>query len=901
MPDWSNLLRSRLSSLRLRPEREQEIIEELSQHLQERYEDLVSGGHGQDEARRLAMDELLEQDALADQLGSLRQAASPPQAVPGQPGGSVFSDLFQDLGLAVRMLRKQPGFAAAAILTLAFGLGANGAIFSLVDATLLRPLPFPNAERLAVLFEHTQTSRRGSVAPLNLTDWNARSRSFDVIAGFIPVVGGMVLSNPSGQPETISRQWVTAGFFDVLGVKPILGRTFLSSDDARRSKAVVLSEAFWRSRFGTDAGIVGRDLRLDGKAYTVVGVVPQGLQVFGQTNIWALVSIQGASPVARSRYVFQVIGRLKSGVTLSRARSDMAAVADGLAREFPQTNQGRRITIEPMRDVVIGSDLRLTSLLFLGVVGFVLLICSANVANLLLARGVVRAREMAIRYSLGASRFRVIRQLVAESLVLSVAGGLLGLVLGVAILKIAPVVVPAGLLPPAVTLNFDWRVSSFCFATALLAGLLCGVAPAWQVSGLSPALVMASSSRTTTGRSGKVRELLVVGEVTTAVILLFCAGLLLRTLLTLENVDRGYRAQGVLTMMVDPLGSKYPSDDALMQFYQTVEQEVRSIPGVRNIAWTTTLPLGPSDAGRVFFETVGGPAAPKGQIPTAEYQIVSPSYFHTVELPVIAGRAIEDHDRRESGLVCMVDEEFVRKYSMGRSPVGLKLSLRPVEDEAAPARVREIIGVVRHVKGRPDEAEGGVQIYVPLAQDTMDDVYMVVRPESGDAAALAPAVRAAVARVDTQQLVGIRDVMTLDDVAWEGTARHRFRAALVITFAVLALLLAMVGLFGILAYSVQQRTRDFGIRRTLGATTRDLLQLVIRNAARMIAIGVVLGLGLSALAGRLLTSMLFGVSPLDPMTFVLVASILAITGIVSIAGPAWRAARIDPVVALHDE
>jgi putative ABC transport system permease protein len=452
-----------------------------------------------------------------------------------------------------------------------------------------------------------------------------------------------------------------------------------------------------------------------------------------------------------------------------------------------------------------------------------------------------------------------------------------------------------------VTLTFDIRVVAFCAAAALLVGLLFGLAPAWQATEFSSAQALASDSRTATGRGGRIRRLLVAGEVATAVVLLFGAGLLLRTLLIVDNVDRGYRAERVLTMMVDPLGSRYPTPASLVQFFEAVEAEIRALPGVRSVGWASTLPLGPSDAGQIFFEIVGDPPPEESQRPIGDYQIVSPTYFQTLDLPVLAGRAFNERDTRDRVPVCIVNEAFVRRHLQGRSPIGLRVALRSTASAQAKPFVREIVGVARQVKGRPDETEDFVQIYVPMAQSLRDDIYLLVRPTSGPAEAIAPSVRAAIAQVDKEQLVSVRDVMTLEDVAWEATARHRFRAVLVMTFAALALLLAMVGVFGILAYSVQQRVRDFGVRRALGATSSDVLRLVVGSAVRVIASGVVIGLILSAALGRLLATMLFGIEPLDPLTFAAVTIVLALTAGASIAGPAWRATRIDPAVALRSE
>ncbi|MEZ5285125.1 MAG: FtsX-like permease family protein [Vicinamibacterales bacterium] len=582
------------------------------------------------------------------------------------------------------------------------------------------------------------------------------------------------------------------------------------------------------------------------------------------------------------------------------AAEDLSAIGDQLAREYPDTNAGRNVSVERLDAFVIGADLRQTSVLFIGVVLFVLLICCANVANLLLARASARSRELAIRTAIGADRGRLIRQLLTESVVLAIIGGALGLAVGAAILQAAPAFIPEGLLPPSVELAFDMRLVAFCGFAALGVGVLFGLAPAWQATSVPSAQALASDSRTTIGGGGRLRNLLVAGEVATAVLLLVGAGLLLRTLLAVQGYDRGYRAESALTMIVDPLGSKYPTTESLLQFYEAVEQETLAVPGVRSVAWASTLPLGISYAGRTPVEIVGAPPRQASDAPTADYQVVSTSYFDVLDLPLVSGRAFDARDTSDSVPVCIVNEAFVRAHLGGGSTTGVRVSVKRNED--GPAEVREIVGVARQVKGRPDETEDFVQVYVPLAQAALDDMFMVVRPQPGQAAAvLAPSVRAAIGRIDKEQLVSVRNVVTLNDVAREATARHRFRAVLVTSFAALALVLAMVGLFGILAYSVQRRIRDLGVRRALGATTGDVVRSVLLGAGRVLGAGLLVGVVLAVALARLLDSMLFGVAALDPLTFAAVVLLLALTALVAMAGPAWRAARVDPVVALRGE
>lgn len=877
---------------------DQEVDEELAFHLEMRTRELIERGMDPHEARATAvrrMGDLARVKRTMVKVGRKRDREL--------SMALWLEELRDDVRFAVRQLRSAPVFALVAVTTLAIGIGANSAIFALVDATLLRPLPYRDAAQLVTIWETSATTPRSFASPPNMLDWKSRSRTFATIAGYTPSMGSMVMSGRDGNAQTVSRQWVTAGIFDVLGVTPIAGRTFTPEDEAQRRRSVVISEGLWETRFDRNPSTVGSELRLDGELWTVVGVMPKGFEILGRTSMWAMRPFPpNLPPRARGAYQLQVVGRMNPGVALPAAQADLAAVAEGLSREFPDFNKGRTVTLEPLHDTMVGSDLKTTSMLFLGVVGFVLLICCANVANLLLARATARSRELAVRSALGAGRRRIIRQLLTESVVLSAIGGALGVGLGAAILQVAPMLIPEGLLPATVALTFDMRVVAFCALAALVVGIVFGIAPAFQATAMAPAEAMGADSRTTTGSGGRLRSLLVMGEVATAVLLLFGAGLLLRTLMAVQSYDRGYRAESVLSMLVDPLSSAYPPPLKQQQFYDQVEAEVRTVPGVADVGWSSGLPLGESVFGEYLFNyhVAGDPPLEEGRKPTSGYQVVSATYFSTLELPIVAGRGFDASDVNGSPRVLIVNEAFARSLAP-RNPVGLQVSVKAVDSPNGEPVTLEIIGVAKQVKQRPDEAADYVQMYTPLLQDPIGDIHLLVRSSTGRAAALTAAVRAAISRVDKDQLVSVSGVTTLEDVEWVATGRHRFRAVMVTAFAALAVLLAMVGVFGILAYSVQLRVRDFGVRRALGASTGDVLRLVVGSATRVIASGAAIGLLLSAMLGQLLTSVLFGVQPLDLLTFAAVTIVLGLTAAISIAGPAWRAVRIAPATALRSQ
>jgi putative ABC transport system permease protein len=899
MRDWTNDIESRLAELKLNPGREAEIVEELSAHLEQRFAELRNQGLDEAAAVALVREELIADEGLEERMRPLRQARSPQRVAAGAPRRALLPDLWQDLRLAARMLRKQSALTLMVVLTLAIGVGANGALFALVDRVLLRDLPLPQPDRLVTIWERTETTPQSLASALNMLDWTERSQSFDAIGGHLTGVFAMVLTTPEGA-EAVMRQWVTAGIFDALGVKPVVGRTFLAADDTERNRSVVLSESYWRARFGADPGIVGQSLRLDGDPYTVVGVVPDQAEILGRANLWGLYFIQD-SPALRGQYPLRTVARLKPGVSLEAAQAEMAGIAADLAREYPTTNEGRSVALAPLRDTVLGVELKRTSVLFLGIVGFVLLICFANIANLLLTRNSARGNELAIRSVLGADRRRLKRQFATENLLLAGLGGVAGLALAGALLAAAPAAIPQDLLPSGVEVAFDWRVAVFCVVATLAVALLFTLASSAQVMELTALREGVPSGRRMTDRSSRTREVLVVGQVATAVVLLYGAGLLTRTLLEVDGVDPGYRAPSVLSLFVDPLSDSYPTPEALLQFYGAIDEELKSIPGFASAAWTSTLPLGPSIAGSLFYDVAGEPSIVPSERPTAEMQVVSTGYFGTLDLPILAGRAFDDRDRPDAMSVCIVNEAFVDRRLRGSEAIGRTVQTWRAEDSTEQPRTCEVVGVATNAKRRADEPEAPSQIYYPFARIPNDDIFLIVRPVSGDAAALASAVRAAIARVDRESLVSVTDIETLESVAHDATARYRFRALLIAAFAGIALLLAALGVFGVLAYTVQRRWREYGVRMALGARPQAVVRLIARGAARLLIPGVLVGALLAVVVGQLLGAMLFGVRPFDAATFTLVLAVLGVTAALSVAGPAFRATRIDPVGALRSE
>jgi putative ABC transport system permease protein len=819
-----------------------------------------------------------------------------------------------DVRFALRQLRRAPGFATVAVLTLALGIGANSAIFALADATFFRALPFTQPEdRLVMISESRGPGTSGTVSHADYADWRDQNGTLAAMAALN--LGLARIVSPDGVAEQLLAHSVTVGFFDVLGVTPLVGRTFRDSDVTQGPHAVVVGEGFWRSHLGADPAAVGRSLVINGRPFDLVGVVPASFELMppgGLTGgpppqIWMLFQPPGAGqPFARVSHSLTVVARLKPGVSLDGAQADLDVIAARLAQQFPDDNKGHGAAIQPLREALTGRDVQLTSLLLLGVVGFVLLMCCANVASLLLAQATGRTRELAVRAALGAGRRRVAAQLLTESLVLASIGGLCAVGVTSALLAGAPSLVPPGVLPDAVKLSFDGRVAAACAVTALLVGILFGIAPAWQSTRGRLAEAVSADGRSTR-RGGWLRSTLVSLQVAAAVLVLCGAGLLLRTLITLQNTDSGFREREVLTGMVNlpvpsaTTPSPYPSADAVLRFYEEVEREVRAIPNVRRVAWGSIMPLD----GTFFsqpFAVSGDPPKPMGSRDVAKYHMVTPAYFETLGIPIVAGRGFTAADSSDAPAVAMVSEAFVEQFLNGRNPIGMRLDLtrmRHVSEVLPVEPPVEIVGVVRQVKVAAAETQPQAQVYVPLAQNRWWIASLIVQPERGDAAALTAPVRAAIARVDRERVFA--RVRTMATIAEDATARQRFRAVLVGAFATLALLLAMVGVFGVLSQAVQQRTREFGVRMALGASRQNVIGLVLGHATRITLAGLVVGLALAAMLGRLMATLIYPITPSDPLTFAVVPIVAALTAVGACVTPAWRATRVDPATAFRDE
>jgi putative ABC transport system permease protein len=889
MPDWKPEIRQRLASLKLEPAREAAIVEELAQHLDDRYAESLAGGATEAEARRQTLLELSGSELLARELRRVeRRVAQEPIVFGTMRRTNMIADLWQDLRFGARMLVKTPGFTLIAVLTLALGIGANTAIFSVVNAVLLRPLPFKDSERLVMVWNHGVAAAGGDRTPLavaDLLDLRAQSKSFAEIGALQYIsynyIGGQT-------PERLLGVGVTANFFSLLGVQPQLGRAFLPEEDKPGApRVVLLSDGFWRKHFAADPQALGRTLNLNGATFTVIGVAPAALDFPNkEVELWTAMQLQ--TPTRRGPYFLTGVARMKPGVGLDQARAEAL-------KELKSSFEGEfDLNVLPVNDFIVG-DVRLALWVMLVAVTLVLLIAAVNVANLMLARAAARVKEISIRAALGAGRARIIRQLLTESLLLAIIGGLLGVLLAVwgahLMLKLAP-----DTIPRLSQIGIDGRALGWTALVSLLTGVLFGLAPAWQSARLSLNEALKEGGRGATESPGKRRwrNLLVVVELALAVMLLISAGLLVKSFWRLQQVDPGINTERVLTMRIAPRGQRYAEPRQVLTLYERLLGQAQALPGVRAAALSNSLPPD-SAGGSDGFTIEGQPLGPNQSPPVAYVITVSPDYFRALDLPLLQGRYLTATDSGEAPRVMVINETLRRRFFPNENPIGKRINRG---NDREPSWT-EIVGVVGDAKynGLADEAQPA--FYQPLTQLQSWSVFLSIKTEAADPLSLVAAVRNEIKSLDGE--LPVSQVRTLEDRFDAAVAQPRFRTTLIGLFAALALVLAAVGIYGVISYSMAQRTHEIGVRMALGAQTGDVLKLVLKQGAVLAGGGVLLGLGASFALTGLLKKLLFNVSATDWPTFGAIALLLTAVALLACYIPARRTTKVNPLVALRTE
>jgi len=810
--------------------------------------------------------------------------------------------LWQDLRYGIRMLLKAPSVSIVATIALALGIGANTAIFSVVNAVLLRPLPFAHSESLMNVWEtdSIRGSKRGSASYPNFVDWRDQNHVFEHLSSYH--TNDFILTG-RGDSARLQGAVINADMFPILQVSPVIGRGFLPDEDkpSENGRVVILSQDLFQRRFNADPNVIGQSIVLDAKPYTIVGVMPRAFQFPVQNDpveLWTTVAVdrEGEDPITdeRGAHYMNVIGRLKPGVTKEQAQAEMTQIGARLEQQYPDKNLHRSIGVEPTLEALVG-DIRPTLLILLGAVGCVLLIACANVANLLLARAMTRHKEMAIRAALGASRMRVIRQLLTESVVLSLAGGALGLVLAI---WWSDLLVALGKqsIPRALQVGLDWRVLIFTLGVSVLTGVVFGLVPALHSSKteLTESLKEGGRSGGEGARRNGVRGVLVVTELAIAVILLVGAGLLIQSLWRLRNVSPGFESQNLLTFAVGIPDVKYPTEKQ-DPFYRDLVTRVQALPGVRSASSIIPLPLS-GDMFRISFAIDGRPVA-KGDQPSADFFAVSDDYFKTMGIPLVSGRVFTQRDSVNAPGTIIINQEFARQYFPGENPIGkrLKPGISTTEKEAD---WREIVGVVGDVRNRNLSSELRAGYFVPQAQVPFNQMSIVVRT-TGDPKALITAVQNEVHSMDRE--LPVFNVKTMDEYISATVAAPRFNATLLVIFASVALVLTIVGLYGVMSYTVAQRTNEIGIRMALGAQRGDVLRLIVSQGFKLVLLGLGIGLAGAFALTRVISSLLFGVTTKDPITFAAVTTLLTVVALLACYIPARRATRLDPLSALRYE
>lgn len=794
--------------------------------------------------------------------------------------------MIQDIVYAVRWLRKNPGFTLLAVLMLAVGIGVNTAMFSVINEVLLRPLPYSEPDRLVWMNESGPEIANRWVSHANFLDWRARNQAFESMSTF----RGWFMNITGDEPENINARMVTSDYFKVMRASPFMGRDFTAEDDKPGAAPVTLiSYATWQKRFGADPNVVGKPIMLDDKAYTVIGVLPESFAHQGPPPLWILMGPFDWKE-RDVRIGGNVIARLKPGVTIEQARSDMNRVVQELRQEYPVENAGANtINVLSLQDSITGNVSTALKILF-GAVGLVLLIACANVANLLLARAAGRRKEFAVRAALGASRFRIARQMLVESLVLAITGGVLGLVLATWTISLLSRVAHET-VPRMSELKLDGRVLAFSFFVSVLTGILFGVLPALRASKTDLQDTLKDSSATTTDAKGKrLRGTLAVAEVAFSVTLLVGAGLLVKSMFVLLKTDYNFNPDNVLTMELKVSRGRYKKEGELSRLLHQVLDNVKGVPGIESANLSTTLPGLGSWQREVWPEGYEGP---QGELINVDWSIVSADYFQTMKVPILEGRTFTKDEDEQGKRVLLVDETLARRFWPNQSAIGKHIRY-------GDPNWHEIIGVVKQVGIYGSDAKPLIKIYTPFGPlAAQRNSRLSIRSSTNDPEALTAAVVRAVHAIDRD--LPVNEVMSLEDILAREASPRRFNAMLFSVFAALALVLAATGVYGVLSYSVSQRIHEVGIRMALGAGRRDVLRLFMGQGMALVLLGLAIGLGGALALTRLMTSLLLGVSTTDAVTFGGVALVLTVVGVLACYLPARRATRVDPLVALRYE
>jgi predicted permease len=897
MPEFKDEIRKRLEGLSLSPAREADIVEELSQHLEDQYEQALSEGATEEAAQESVLTELSQTDVLASSLKRVERRVPQNSIQMGtERKTNMFADLNQDVRYGARMLLKNPGFTVIAVLALALGIGANSAIFSVVNGLLLRPLPYKNPNQLVVIWENATHLGfpKNTPSPANFLDWQKQTTVFDGMGAFAERTFNLT---GVGEPDRLDGRRVSANLFALLGVQPILGRSFVQEDDKPGTKVALLNESLWKRRFGSDPAVIGRSLALNGESYTVVGVLPNSVRLpaFGtwRDQVWVPMAFPAEEAAQRGNHFLEVIGRMKPGVTLAQARAEMETITGRLAQQYPEDNTRISSVVNPLHEEIVG-NMKPALLILLGAVAFVLLIACANVANLLLARAAARHKEIALRLALGADRVRLTKQLLVESVMLSFLGAAVGLVLAYAGLQVLTRFIPPD-VAHAEMITIDAKVLVFTLIVALVTGLIFGLAPASQAAhfNLNDTLKEGGRDSGAGPRGKRLRSALVIAEVAVSFILLIGAGLLINSFMHLRNLDPGFRADHLLALNVDLSEVKYPDTARRTAFFDEVVRRIQALPGVRSVAVAGNLPF-TYNGDSMPIGVEGIPDPPPDQWPDVIWRTVGPNYFSTMGIPLVRGRDFNDQDTLDTTLGVVISEQTAKHYWPNEDPIGKRLKSGSTTGSSP---WRTVIGVVKDVRQNDFVAEPKMQMYFSFRQvRTLMANALVVRT-TVDPLSLATSVRNSVWAVDKDQTVANMDSM--EHIVGGAVARQRFSMLLLAIFAGVALVLAAVGIYGVMSYSVAQQTREIGIRMALGAQRSDVLKMTIKQGLQLVGLGLAIGLAAAFMLTRVMATLLFGISATDPLTFVTISLVLLAVAMVASYIPSLRAMRVDPMVALR--